>query len=454
MSWLATRSLAVLGALVGAIIGAVAAGFGLILMSASSDVNLTGSLAALVGAAAVGTLGGRLAVVGLEHDQHRLASRARRRDGEPPDFDVMHLEATFVARAIDRLQAQIGAAEIASSDAVDQLETVVDGLRDGVVVVDEQLSTVSMNRSAAELLDVPRRSSIGQSLVVVTRDADIVRVVREAVDGRPVQALPIDYRRSGRQLTVQVQRVRGRRRSLVIVVLQDVTEIRRLESIRRDFVANVSHELRTPLASIRALAETLEAGAMDDPEVGPDFVRRIVGEVDRMTRLVDGLIDLGRLQSGRMSLHREATRIEAVVEEVVGRLQPEIEAGNQQVSVEVSSGLPPIDVDRVRIDQVLTNLLHNAVKFTAPGGRITVSAHYGDDSILIEVRDTGVGIAPDEVERVFERFYKADQSRQSSGTGLGLAIAKHIVLAHGGAIRATSELGVGSTFTVELPITS
>ena len=454
MSWLATRRLAVLGALVGAIIGATAAGFGLILMSTSSDIDLTGSLAALGGAVAVGTLAGRLAVVGLEHDQHQLASRARRRDGEPPDFDVMHLEATFVARAIGGLQARLEAADTARSEAVDQLETVVDGLRDGVVVVDEQLSTVSMNRAAAELLDVPRRSSIGQSLVVVTRDADIVRVVREAVDGRPVQALPIDYRRSGRQLTVQVQIVRGHRRTLVIVVLQDVTEIRRLESIRRDFVANVSHELRTPLASIRALAETLEAGAMNDAEVGPDFVRRIVGEVDRMTSLVDGLIDLGRLQAGRMSLHREPTMIQTVVEEVVGRLQPQIEAGNRLVSIEIFSGLPPIDVDRVRIDQVLTNLLHNAVKFTAPGGRIMVRAFAREDSVMVEVHDTGVGIAPDEVERVFERFYKSDQSRHSSGTGLGLSIAKHIVLAHGGSIRVDSELGVGSTFTVELPIAS
>ena len=454
MSWLATRPLAVLGAFAGALVGAVTSVFSVVLIASSSDVDLSSSIAPLIAAVAVGMLVGRLAVVGLEHDQRGLARRARRRDGEEPEFQLMHREATFVARAIDALQAQAAGADMARSDAVDQLETVVDGLRDGVVVVDEQLSTVSMNRAAAELLDVPRRSSIGQSLVVVTRDADIVRVVREAVDGRPVQALPIDYRRSGRQLTVQVQVVRGRRQTLVIVVLQDVTEIRRLESVRRDFVANVSHELRTPLASIRALAETLEAGAMDDAEVGPDFVRRIVSEVDRMTTLVDGLIDLGRLQAGRMSLHREPTMIGSIIDDVVGRLRSQVEEGKRAVRVELSPGLPPIDVDRIRIDQVLTNLLHNAIKFTAPGGKITVSASCRDDAIAIDVCDTGVGIAPDEVERVFERFYKSDQSRHSSGTGLGLSIAKHIVLAHGGSIRASSELGVGSTFTVELPIAS
>jgi two-component system phosphate regulon sensor histidine kinase PhoR len=454
MSWLATRPLAVLGAFAGALVGAVTGAFSVVLVRSSADVGLSSSIVPLIAAVAVGMLAGRLAVVGLERDQRALARRARRRDGAEPEFQPMHREATFVARSIDGLQAQVAGAEIARSDAVDQLETVVDGLRDGVIVVDEQLSTVSMNRAAAELLDVPRRPSIGQSLVVVTRDADIVRVVREAVDGRPVQALPIDYRRSGRQLTVQVQVVRGRRRSLVIVVLQDVTEIRRLESVRRDFVANVSHELRTPLASIRALAETLEAGAMDDAEVGPDFVRRIVGEVDRMTTLVDGLIDLGRLQAGRMSLYREPTMIGAVIDDVVGRLRPQVEDGERVVTVELAPGLPPIDVDRIRIDQVLTNLLHNAIKFTAPGGKITVSAGCRDGAIAIDVCDTGVGIAPDEVERVFERFYKSDQSRHSSGTGLGLSIAKHIVLAHGGSIRASSELGVGSTFTVELPIAS
>lgn len=454
MTWLASRPLAVLGVLAGALVGAVAGASSLILLSASSGIDLVGSLAALLGAVAMGTLAGRVAVVGLERDQRRLARRARRRDGAELDFDVMHREATFVARAIDGLQAGLGAAEMARSDAVDQLETVVDGLRDGVVVVDEQLTTVSMNRAAAELLDVPRRSSIGQSLVVVTRDADIVRVVREAVDGRPVQALPIDYRRSGRQLTVQVQLVRNRRRTLAIVVLQDVTEIRRLESVRRDFVANVSHELRTPLASIRALAETLEAGAMHDEEVGPDFLRRIVGEVDRMTQLVDGLIDLGRLQAGRMSLQREPTMMGTVIDDAVLRLQPQVADTDLAVTVDVPASLPPIDIDRVRIGQVLTNLLHNAVKFTSPDGEITVRARCCEEKIAIEVSDTGVGIAPDEVDRVFERFYKSDQSRQSAGTGLGLAIAKHIVLAHGGSIGVTSELGVGSTFTVELPIAS
>ena len=452
MSWLATRSIAALGALAGALIGAMAGGSAIALLSASTGVGLAGSLAAVLGSVAVGMLVGRVAVVAVEHDQRRLARRARRRDGTEVDFDPMHREATFVARAIDGLQANLGAAETARSDAIDQLETVVDGLRDGVVVVDEQLSTISMNRAASELLEVPRRSSIGQSLVVVTRDADIVRVVREAVDGRPVQTLPIDYRRSGRQLTVQVQLVRGPRRTVAIVVLQDVTEIRRLENVRRDFVANVSHELRTPLASIRALAETLEAGAMDDAEVGLDFLRRIVTEVDRMTQLVDGLIDLGRLQAGRMSLHREPTMIGAVIDEAVDRLQPLVEGGDRKVHVELAEGMPPVELDRIRIDQVLTNLLHNAVKFSSPGGKITVRARCREDTISIEVCDTGVGIAPDEVERVFERFYKADQSRHSSGTGLGLAIAKHIVLAHGGSIGVTSELGVGSTFTVELPI--
>ena len=452
MTWLATRSIGVVGALLGAVLGGLGAACALLVAGQlSGEVGARAAVAIPI-AAALGAALGRAAVMGLERDQRYLIRRARAREADAVDYVPIHREAAIAVRAIADLQRTLAASDLARSDAVEQLEAVVNGLRDGVVVVDEQLSTVSLNRAAAEVLDVPRRASIGQSLVVVTRDADIVRVVREAVDGRPVQSQPIDYRRSGRQLNVQVELVRGRHRTLAVVVLQDVTEIRRLESVRRDFVANVSHELRTPLASIRALAETLEAGAMDDAVVGPDFLRRIVTEVDRMTQLVDGLIDLGRLQAGRMGLHREPTTVAAMVGDAVDRLEPQVAAERLRVVVDVPAGLPPLDVDRVRVDQVLTNLLHNAVKFTPAEGTITVRAWATGDRVAIEVSDTGVGIGPDEVERVFERFYKSDQSRHSAGTGLGLAIAKHIVLAHGGTIGVASELEVGSTFTVELPV--
>ena len=454
MSWLATRPLAVLGALFGAVVGAAAAAAALFDLPRLLGIGLPEAAGAVLASVVVGTLCGRLAVLGLERDQRRLASQAFRLRPSDVATEPLHREAALVAQAIDSLVARAAAADGARSDAVGQLATVVEGLRDGVVVVDGELTTVSMNRAAAEILDVPGPSASGQSLITATRDADIVRVVRDAFDGRPVQSQPIDYRRSGRQLTVKVQLAHGRQRTLAIVVLQDETEIRRLESIRRDFVANVSHELRTPLAGIRALAETLEAGAMRDDEVGPDFLRRIVSEVDRMTKLVDGLIDLGRLQAGRMSLHREPTMIGVVIDDAVFRLRPQVADMELEVTVDLSPGLPPIEIDRARIDQVLTNLLHNAVKFTSPGGKIMVRARSCDEMIAIEVIDTGVGIAPDDLERVFERFYKSDQSRHSAGTGLGLAIAKHIVLAHGGTIGVRSELGVGTTFTVELPITS
>jgi two-component system, OmpR family, phosphate regulon sensor histidine kinase PhoR len=221
--------------------------------------------------------------------------------------------------------------------------------------------------------------------------------------------------------------------------------------VRREFVANVSHELRTPLASIKALVETLEAGAIDDPAVSADFLGRINGEVDRLAALVDELLDLGRLESGRVGLRLELLDPADLLRRGSERLRPQTERAQLQLTVSVPDGLPPVLGDRARIEQVLLNLVHNAIKFTPAGGRIDVKGEARDGYLSVSVTDTGIGMSESELQRVFERFYKADRSRRSDGSGLGLAIAKHIVLGHQGAITATSEEGVGSTFGFTLP---
>ncbi|HEY3063740.1 MAG TPA: ATP-binding protein, partial [Chloroflexota bacterium] len=284
------------------------------------------------------------------------------------------------------------------------------------------------------------------------RDHDVVETVRAASAGSPVTKLVelrSDPARPRVWLHVVATRVPADRRTLVL--LQDVTELRRAEAARRDFVANVSHELRTPVASLKALVETLEAGAIDDPEAGPDFLRRMHVEVDGLAQLIAELLELARIEAGKLELDLQLCRADELVLDAVERIR----AYASRVSLTIEAALAREDLwvraDARRIGQVLSNLLSNAVKFTPPGGRIEVGVRRANSCAEVWVADTGVGIASDQLVRVFERFYKIDPSRSSSGTGLGLAICKHIIRAHQGEIWSRSPgLGRGATFTFTL----
>jgi signal transduction histidine kinase len=233
----------------------------------------------------------------------------------------------------------------------------------------------------------------------------------------------------------------------------DRAELRKAEAARRDFVANVSHELRTPVAALKALVETLEAGAMEDPVHGPDFLRRMHVEVDGLAHLVGDLLDLARLEAGRLELQPMPVSAQELAHEAVERVRPHAERLGLQL---VLDGEPATDLlvqaDPRRIGQVLSNLLANAVKFTPAGGRIQVGARAAGEGVEFWVADSGAGLDPNQLTRVFERFYKTDPSRAGEGTGLGLAISKHLVQAHGGRIWADSAgPGRGATFHFMLP---
>ncbi|MHB0870287.1 MAG: sensor histidine kinase, partial [Chloroflexota bacterium] len=237
-----------------------------------------------------------------------------------------------------------------------------------------------------------------------------------------------------------------------LALLQDLTEIRRMETVRRDFVANVSHELRTPLASLKALVETLEEGASAEPEVARDFLSKMHVEVDGLAQMVTELLELSRIESSRVALSFEPEELEPLVRGAADRLAAQADRASLKLSVQLPADLPRVAANRERIQQVLVNLIHNAIKFTPAGGEIVVGALRRGDQVHIWVADTGVGITPDALPRIFERFYKADRSRSGGGTGLGLAIARHVVEAHGGRIWAESIEGKGSTFTLSLPV--
>lgn len=246
------------------------------------------------------------------------------------------------------------------------------------------------------------------------------------------------------------------------VVIEDLSELRRLERVRRDFIANISHELRTPLASVSLLAETLEDAIETDPEKAQVFVERIESEVHYLSDLVAELLELSRIESGRVPMNIEPVESEMLVREVMARLLPQAQRHRVQLRTSLEQGQTLVAADSKQIARVLVNLVHNAIKFTPSGGTIVIGSRRSPDETMqcFFVSDTGVGIAPEDLSRVFERFYKVSQSRVranfigpgGSGSGLGLAIARHVIEAHGGRIFATSEPGKGSTFTFTLPI--
>ncbi len=332
-----------------------------------------------------------------------------------------------------------------------QMATTFRHMADGVLVLDPDERIDLANPAAARLLSAT--VARGRSLAEVAHDAELVEVARAARGPAPVTRI-IELRSilAAPRRWVQVVATRLPDGKRTLLLLQDVTDLRRAEAARRDFVANVSHELRTPVAALKALVETLQAGAIDDPEAGPDFLRRMHVEVEGLAQLVAELLQLARAEAGKLELELAPWAPGDLLHEAVERTAPYAEDMGRHVEiVEVPADDVTVEADARRIGQVLTNLLANAVKFSLRGGRIEAGARVVDDQVEFWVADSGVGIESDQLPRVFERFYKTDPSRAGSGTGLGLAICKHFVQAHGGSIWAESGgAGQGATFRFTL----
>jgi two-component system phosphate regulon sensor histidine kinase PhoR len=357
-----------------------------------------------------------------------------------------------LGRAFNAMTADLRRSVAEQERTRTRLEATLANLHDGVVITDQGGAVVQLNGAAAAMLGATSAEAIGRPFLMVSRDHDLANLLRTALAADEPRAATVEYGREPRVLETSARPFVSGGERLGLVVLRDVTELRRLEGMRREFVANVSHELRTPLTSIRAVVETLETGAVDDPALEAEFLHRIIGEVDHLAALVDELLDLARLEMGRVSLTLEPQDPGDVLTRAVERLRPQAERAGVDLRVDTPSPLPPARVDRGRVEQVLLNLVHNAVKFTPEGGQIVVVAAEEDGMLRVSVRDTGVGIAAEELPRIFERFYKTDPARRSLGSGLGLAIAKHIVQAHGGMIWAESAPGHGTTISFTLPL--
>jgi two-component system phosphate regulon sensor histidine kinase PhoR len=371
-------------------------------------------------------------------------------------------------RMSDRLREMISA--LAEERGL--LTAVMDHMADGVISTDERGRVRLINPAAARLLGTDVASARQRSFAQVARDHRIIDVWRRCFEDQEAQVEPVEIERWNSFLRVLVTPLREPEPQACLVILQDLTRVRRLETVRRDFISNISHELRTPLASLKALVDTLRDGALEDPPAARRFLTRMDTEVDALTQMVRELLELSRIESGQAPLRLSPVTVHDVVYSPVERLRPQAVRAELTLTVALAPDLPRVLADAERAQQVITNLVHNAIKFTPAGGQIRVSASacrisaQGDveppdlpvdtealgpgEWVVIAVRDTGVGIPAEDLPRIFERFYKADRARSGGGTGLGLAISKHIVQAHGGHIWVESVEGRGATFSVAL----
>lgn len=348
----------------------------------------------------------------------------------------------------EKLQDQINALTTEQT----RLNAILDHMADGVIIVDTEGVVQRLNPAATQILDVTPETAVGSTFSALARHHRLIELWLRCQRTQEEQrdAIELDHDK-GLFLQVIITPQQTPATPGYLVIMQDLTRIRRLETIRRDFISNVSHELRTPLASLTALVETLQEGAIEDPVIRQRFLGHIERELTAMTQIVEELLELSRIESNRAPFFMQPTPVETLVAGPVERMLPQAERAGLTLTAELPADLPPVMADAERIQRVMTNLLHNAIKFTPAGGRIVVSAQRETGKVVIAVSDTGVGIAEEDLSRIFERFYKADRARSSGGTGLGLAIAKHIVQAHRGQIWVKSVEGHGSTFYFSLP---
>ena len=328
-----------------------------------------------------------------------------------------------------------------------RLATVLEQMTDGVLIADAQGIVQFANPAAGRLFQTSNPTN--RSLTEVIRNHQLVEAWRRCQQTLELQSESVEV--PTRHQYLQLIVIPDSQTSGSLLLVQDLTRIRRLETVRRDFVSNLSHELRTPLASLKALTETLQDGALDDPPAARRFIDQIQIEVDALTQMVTELLELSRIESGRLTLDIQAVSPSDLLFSASKRMQLQAERAGLTLRVECSNDLRKVKIDSQRLEQVLVNLIHNAVKFTRPGGEIILGAESGVGEIRFAVKDSGIGIPLEDVPRIFERFYRVDKSRTGGGTGLGLSIAKHIVEAHGGKIWVESLEGQGSTFYFTIP---
>ena len=356
-----------------------------------------------------------------------------------------------LAGAFNRMAAALRDMVRDLADERNRLAAVLNTMGDGVVLVQSNGRIELINEAAAELLGLREQLVEGGRFMEQVRDYELQQMISGALESAEQRLGQLELLPSRRYISAIATPLTGGAQKGVLLTLHDMTHVRQIETTRREFVSNVSHELRSPLASIKAMAETLEGGGLQDQHVAQDFVQRIHQEVDRMTQMVEDLLELSRLESGHTDVDMGVVELPGLIDGVIESFLLQAQAKGVTIESAKPDGTLRARGEEEKLRQVLANLVGNALKFTPSGGMVNITAKSSGADVQVSVADTGVGIPEEHLPHVFERFYKADRSRHDSGTGLGLAIVKHIVQAHGGEVRVESEEGEGSTLTFTVP---
>jgi two-component system phosphate regulon sensor histidine kinase PhoR len=385
----------------------------------------------------------------------KFSLRVAEGDFRPLDADRTGDALESLAISMNETAARLDRTIHTLTDERNLSAAILGSMVEGVAVVSATERLLFANQGFAEILELDTPPQSGKGLVEVVRQTELLEAVRQVLGGElRVQAEIVTGTLRQRFFAVTVAAVRAAENSGAVIVLHDITDLRKLERVRRDFVANVSHEFKTPLTAIQGFTETLLAGALDDPQNRIRFLEIILDHSRRLARLTDDLLELSKMDAEKIDLEIRRLSVPQFVQGCVETAQRPAAEKDLRISVNLQQPIPDIAADRRRLAEVLQNLLDNALQYTPSGGQIMVSASANGNEVTFTVSDTGIGIPQADQPRIFERFYRVDaaRSREVGGTGLGLSIAKHIVEAHGGRIWVESDVGQGSQFHFTVPI--
>jgi two-component system phosphate regulon sensor histidine kinase PhoR len=362
-----------------------------------------------------------------------------------------------LAESLNTMSEQLEKRIEAIIEDKNKMEAILSSMREGVIVIDKNENIVLFNSSLAKMLELRSEKYIGKPFWEIISNNEVNSILKKAFKKKNSFSVQASILQRSETRNVQIQTApiadhKGRLLGLV-GVFHDVTEMRKFEKARSEFIANVSHELKTPITSIIGFVETLRDGAINDLKKRDEFLNIIHSHSQRLDNLVNDILSLSRIESREIEMNPAPISIKETLDNAKALHNDKIRSKKQSLRMQIPDKLPAAFSDPEMIIQVFSNLIDNAIKFTPEEGKITVKAREEDDFIQIDVSDTGIGIADEHLPRIFERFYRVDKarSREMGGTGLGLAIVKHIVHANRGKVSVKSEFGKGSTFSVFLP---